>query len=90
LEQLSRALSSSETLNHRQQAVLSHLIRHPHPGVTVVGHSKSHGVSYLTARKDLQDMAPDLLRRRRIGKTDHYTPTEHFQRRLMGDEKGSS
>ncbi len=47
--------------------------------MTVTGHAKSHGVSYLTARKDLQDMAAaDLLQRRRIGKTDYYVPTEHL------------
>jgi Fic family protein len=91
LQEISRALSASDTLNHRQQAVLSHLIRYPHPGVTVTGHAKSHGVSYLTARKDLQDMvAAELLRRRRIGKTDHYLPTEQLQRRLVAGQKNRS
>src|SRR5207237_238434 len=55
LHELSRAISS-EDLNHRQQAVLSYLIRNPHPGTTVAGHSNSHGVTNLTARKDLQQL----------------------------------
>ncbi len=90
LQEIARALSSSDTLNHRQQAVLSHLVRHPHPGVTITGHSKSHTVSYLTARKDLQQMVPELLQRRRIGKTDYYVPTEHLLRKLVTESKNSS
>lgn len=88
LQEVSRALSSSDTLNHRQQAVVAHLIRHPHPGVTVAGHAKSHGVSYLTARKDLQDMiTTKLMRRVRVGKADHYLPTEQLQLQLVTQVK---
>jgi DeoR/GlpR family transcriptional regulator of sugar metabolism len=49
----------------------------------VRGHASSHDVTYLTARKDLQDMEEQgLLRRLRVGKTDRYLPTERVQERL--------
>jgi len=77
------ALSASDALNHRQRAALSDLVRQPGPGATVTSHAKTHGVAYLTARKDLQDMvAAKLLKRVRIGKTDHYRATDRVLRRL--------
>lgn len=83
LLQVTHALPSSETLNHRQRAALLALVQHPQPGVTVAEHAASYGVSYLTARKDLQEMlASKWLKRVRIGKTDHYRPSERARRRL--------
>ena len=85
LEELSRGLSEARVLNHRQQAVLAHLVRQPGAAVTVRGHASSHDVTYLTARKDLQDMEQrGLLLRLRVGKTDRYLPTERVQSRLIG------
>jgi Fic family protein len=84
LESLSRTLSEAQALNHRQQAVLAHFVRQAGATVTVRGHASSHDVTYLTARKDLQDMEEQgLLRRLRVGKTDRYLPTERVQERLM-------
>jgi Fic family protein len=83
LKRVAAALSSAESLNHRQQAVLSYLVRNPHQGVTIASHVNSHGVSYLTARKDLQDLeSQGLLRRVRVGRTDRYLPTEKLAMRL--------
>jgi Fic family protein len=83
LKHLSRALTEAQALNHRQQAVLAHLVRQTGAAVTVRGHASSHDVTYLTARKDLQDMEEQgLLRRLRVGKTDRYLPTERVQERL--------
>ncbi|HET8939433.1 MAG TPA: Fic family protein [Polyangiales bacterium] len=80
---VSKALPASDTLNHRQRAALLELVQQPQPGATVSGHASSYRVTYLTARKDLQDMvASKLLKRVRIGKTDHYRPTERVQRRF--------
>lgn len=85
LQHLAHALSEAQALNHRQQAVLAHLVRQPGAAVTVRGHASSHDVTYLTARKDLQDMEErGLLRRVRVGKTDRYLPTERVLKRLMG------
>jgi Fic family protein len=83
LKEMSRAISQTQLLNHRQQSVLAHLIRDTGHGVTVTGHASSHAVSYLTARKDLQGMEKaGLLVRVRIGKTDRYLPTREIQQRL--------
>jgi Fic family protein len=84
LQHLAHALSEAQALNHRQQAVLAHLVRQAGAAVTVRGHASSHDVTYLTARKDLQAMEErGLLRRVRVGKTDRYLPTERVQKRLM-------
>lgn len=84
LQQLTHALSEAQALNHRQQAVLAHLVRQAGAAVSVRGHASSHDVTYLTARKDLQAMEErGLLRRVRVGKTDRYLPTERVQKRLM-------
>ncbi|HTV19116.1 MAG TPA: Fic family protein [Polyangiaceae bacterium] len=83
LERLTLALSEARALNHRQQSVLAHLVRQAGAAVTVRGHASSHDVTYLTARKDLQDLeGRGLLRRNRVGKTDRYLPTERVQKRL--------
>lgn len=83
LRQVATALSAAESLNHRQQAVLSFLVRNPRQGVTIASQMSSHGVSYLTARKDLQDLeAEGLLRRVRVGRTDRYLPTDDLISRL--------
>ncbi len=81
---LSAALANAEKLNHRQQAVLMYLVRKPHQPVTVKGHATSHGVTYLTARKDLQVLQREgYLRSVRVGKTDRYLPSEHLVNRIV-------
>lgn len=84
---LHAALTNAETLNHRQQEVLMYLVRKPHRPVTVTGHQHSHNVTYLTARKDLQDLqSRGYLRRVRVGKTDRYLPTDDLVRRIVPRE----
>lgn len=83
LKQLSTALSASEALNNRQRALLVTLLREPRHEVTIASHKTSHAVSYLTARKDLQELEQEgLLRRVRAGKTDRYFATDRLRRRL--------
>ncbi len=83
LSLLSSALANAESLNLRQQEVLMFLVRNPNQPVTVGGHGKSHEISYLTARKDLQDLErQNYLRRVRAGKTDRYFPTPDLVQRL--------
>ena len=49
-----RALLTPDSgLNHRQIALLSHALKHPGHVYTIRSHATSHGVSPLTARKDL-------------------------------------
>jgi Fic family protein len=82
LKHLAQFLSEARFLNHRQQAVLSHLLRESSSPVTVTSHATSHGVTYLTARKDLLElMDAGLISRVRVGKTDRYLPNEEVRRR---------
>jgi Fic family protein len=82
LRTLSAAISG-EALNLRQQAVLSYLVRNPSPGATVTGHARSHGVSYLTARKDLQQLETEgFVRRVRVGRGDRYYPSPRLATRF--------
>jgi Fic family protein len=83
MRQLSAELSNSESLNHRQKSALAYLLKNPHDGVTINGHAKSHNVSYLTARKDLQVLeGQQLLKGVRAGRSVHYYPTDSFRSRL--------
>ena len=47
--------NSQETLrlNHRQVALIGHLVKHPQVRPTIASHQRSHGVTYQTARTDL-------------------------------------
>jgi DeoR/GlpR family transcriptional regulator of sugar metabolism len=71
-------------LNRRQQSLLAAMLRRPASEATVTGHAHSHSVSYLTARKDLQDMEQaGLLQRHRVGNTDRYAMPDGLSRRLL-------
>lgn len=85
MRDLSRTLKDAEDLNHRQRTVLSHLIRHPHEGVTMYSHAKSHSVSYLTARKDLHELeARGLIRRAQSGRQHRFFPSRDLANRVTG------
>ena len=46
----------SNSLNHRQVALLTHALRHAGHGYTVVSHKRSHRITPQTARTDLQQL----------------------------------
>ena len=72
------------TLNHRQRALISHALRHPHQVYTIEGHRNSHQVSYQTARTDLLDLADrSLLQRRLVGKHLEFVSVADLERRLQ-------
>ena len=91
LRELTSVVTGTEALSHRQQAALLYVIRNPHQGLTVNGHANSHGVIYLTARKDLQQLeARGFLRRVRVGRAFKYLPTPVLRRmRDKSSETGS-
>lgn len=83
LGRVSRAFSETLALAPRQQAALAYLVRQPGASVTVKGHATSHAVTYLTARKDLQQLEElALVRRLRVGKTDRYFAADDVRAQL--------
>jgi Fic family protein len=76
-------------LNHRQQALITHALRHPGQEYTVESHRGSHGVAYATARADLLDLKRlDLLIQSKRGKTMVFEPARDLSKRL--DEMSNS
>jgi hypothetical protein len=70
-------------LNHRQRALVSHALRHPHYQYTIGSHQISHNVVYQTARTDLLDLERrSLLTSRKIGRTWHFTPVSDLEEKL--------
>jgi Fic family protein len=62
-------IATLEWLTHRQQAILTHALRHPGSRYTVAEHRARHGIAYATARSDLLELAEnELLGKRTIGK----------------------
>lgn len=83
LQGLEGKLRGMVLLNHRQRALVSHALRHPHYRYTIKSHLDSHQVVYQTARTDLLALADrGLFSKRKVGKTWHFTPVEDMDRKL--------
>ena len=76
-------LRGSAALNHRQRALISHALRHPHHRYTIHSHRMSHDVVYQTGRTDLLDLRDrGLLYARKIGRTWYFTPADGLEQKL--------
>lgn len=53
LQETESILRGATQFNHRQQALITHALRHPGSRYTISGHRRSHGIVYQTARSDL-------------------------------------
>lgn len=85
LRGLEARLHAMDHLNHRQQALVSHALRHPNAQYTVESHRSSHRVSYETARSDLMELVSmGLLRSKKVVKTWHFEPTRTIEEVLGG------
>jgi Fic family protein len=83
LEAVEKQMRGAVLLNHRQRALISHALRHPHALYNTEGHKLSHGVSYQTARNDLMNlMESGLLRVMKSGRTWYFTPESDIEERL--------
>lgn len=79
-------LRNTQELNHRQQALIGHALRHPGMRYTVEGHRRSHGVVYETARRDLLELGSrGLLEARKVGRAFvYFAPTDLGERVQRG------
>jgi Fic family protein len=83
LQELEGNMRGMTILNHRQQALISHALRHPYQKYTIQSHRISHNVVYQTARNDLMDLEKNgLLESKKIGKKLFFTPAPKLKKKL--------
>lgn len=67
------------TLNHRQKTLLSDMIRDRIQSIQISPHEERHNISYLTARKDLEDLGKaNWLLKKKIGRDSVYFKGRKF------------
>ncbi len=86
LEQRSDVIAS---LNHRQQAIISHALRHPHHRYSIESHRKSHGVVYQTARIDMLNLVErKFLESTKVGREYEFVSPADLGDRLKTTDAG--
>jgi Fic family protein len=77
------ALQNHPELNHRQQALIAHAVRHPGFAYSIAGHGARHAVVYQTARTDLLTLAQvGLLEQRKTGRALAFIAPRDLEARL--------
>jgi Fic family protein len=80
---LEMSLRGVATLNHRQHALISHALRHPHQTYTIESHRLSHNIVYETARRDLHELVQrNLLNSVKVGREWFFTPVKNLEEQL--------
>lgn len=83
VRQMEQSLRGTVLLNHRQRALVAHLLRHPNQRYSIAEHQNSHAVSYQTARTDLFDLADrGVMEKRKAGKVWYFTAAPNFEAKL--------
>ncbi len=83
LQNLEKTMMGMIALNHRQQALISHALRHPYHKYTIQSHRISHNVVYQTARNDLISLQNQgFLESKKIGKKWFFTPAPKLDEKL--------
>lgn len=89
LRESEKLLRDWRHLNHRQQALIGHALRHPGASYTVEGHQRSHNTAYDTARKDLLALAEDgLLDQHKSGKKMVFYPSPNLEKSIRDGHAG--
>lgn len=77
------ALQKHPELNHRQQSLISHALRHPGFVYNIAGHGARHSVVYQTARTDLLSLGKlGLLGQRKGGRALVFIAPKELDTRL--------
>lgn len=83
LKKIDRQLRGMEGLNHRQQAMLTHALRHATARYLIEGHRRSHAVTFPTARNDLFNLVErGLLTVTKEGRFNVFRPVTDLQDKL--------
>ena len=78
-----KLLHESTGLNHRQEAILTHALRHPNHVYSIAAHQTLHGVAYATARADLLGLAKRrLIEQRKSGKSLVFMAPPDLEKQL--------
>ena len=78
-----KLLHESTGLNHRQEAILTHALRHPNHIYSVAAHQTLHGIAYATARADLLGLVErGLIEQRKSGKSFAFIAPPDIEKRL--------
>ena len=78
-----RGSTTTVGLNHRQVALLGHVLKHPDSVYTIDGHRRSHNVTYETARTDLAALdSLGLVAKYTRGRRLMYRMADRFEERL--------
>jgi Fic family protein len=78
------ALQKHPELNHRQQALIAHAVRHPGYAYQIAGHGTRHAVTYATARADLLGLAKlKFLEQRKAGRAFVFVSPKDLESRLQ-------
>lgn len=81
------ALQKHPELNHRQQALIAHAVRHPGFVYSIAGHGSRHAVVYQTARTDLLALAQSgLLEQSKAGRTLAFIAPRDLEARLRSEK----
>lgn len=77
------ALQKHPELNHRQQTLIAHAVRHPGFAYQIAGHGTRHAVTYATARADLLGLAKlKFLEHRKVGRAFVFFAPKDLEARL--------
>lgn len=77
------ALQKHPELNHRQQALIAHAVRHPHFAYRIAGHGARHDVTYATARADLLELAKlKFLEHKKVGRAFVFIAPKDLESKL--------
>jgi Fic family protein len=82
------ALQKYPQLNHRQQSLISHALRHPSFVYSIAGHRSRHAVVYETARTDLLGLSKaGLLEQRKSGRAMVFVAPRDLEHRLCAKKR---
>lgn len=82
------ALQKHPELNHRQQTLIAHAVRHPGFAYQISGHGTRHAVTYATARADLLGLAKlKLVEHRKFGRAFVFVAPRDLESRLRAKGK---